>query len=85
MAEATGDELYGAMDWLLERQEGVEGRLAQPYLRPGGVVLYDLTSTYAEGELCPLAKRGHSRDGKLGKQQIEFGAADQRRRGSGGR
>jgi hypothetical protein len=71
--DATEDEVYGAMDWLLARQEGIEGRLAQRYLRPGGVVLYDLTSTYVEGEHCPLAKRGYSRDGKPGKQQIEFG------------
>jgi hypothetical protein len=71
--DAIEDELYGAMDWLLERQEGIEGRLARRYLTPGGVVLYDLTSTYVEGEHCPLAKRGYSRDGKPGKQQIEFG------------
>jgi hypothetical protein len=71
--DATEDELYGAMDWLLARQEGIEGRLAQRYLTPGGVVLYDLTSVYVEGEHCPLVKRGYSRDGKSGKQQIEFG------------
>ena len=35
--------------------------------------MYDLTSTYVEGEHCPLAKRGYSRDEKPGKQQIEFG------------
>ena len=71
--EATEDELYAAMDWLLARQERIEERLARRYLTPGGVVLYDLTSTYVEGEHCDLAKRGYSRDGKPGKQQIEFG------------
>lgn len=71
--DATEDELYRAMDWLLARQERIEERLAQRYLTPGGVVLYDLTSTYVEGEHCPLAKRGYSRDGKPGKAQIEFG------------
>ena len=73
MAEATEDELYAAMDWLLERQQSIEEGLARRYLTPGGVVLYDLTSTYVEGDHCPLAKRGYSRDGKPGKQQIEFG------------
>jgi hypothetical protein len=71
--EATEDELYGAMDWLLARQERIERLLAERHLTPGGVVLYDLTSVYVEGEHCPLAKRGYSRDGKPGKQQIEFG------------
>lgn len=71
--EATEDELYAAMDWLLERQERVEQRLAKRYLQPGGLVLYDLSSTYVEGEHCPLAKRGYSRDGRPGKAQVEFG------------
>ena len=71
--EATEDELYAAMDWLVARQERIEEQLAKLYLTPGGVVLYDLTSTYVEGEHCELAKRGYSRDGKPGKQQIEFG------------
>ena len=73
VAEATDDELYAALDWLLARQAHIEQRLAARYLRPGDVVLYDLTSTYLEGEHCPLAKRGYSRDGKPGHAQIEFG------------
>ena len=71
--EATEDELYAAMDWLLARQERIERRLARRYLEPGGVVLYDLSSTYVEGEHCALAKRGYSRDGRPGKAQVEFG------------
>ena len=71
--EATADELYAAMDWLLARQERIEQRLAKRHLEPGGLVLYDLSSTYMEGERCPLAKRGYSRDGKPGQLQIEFG------------
>ena len=70
---ATEDELYSAMDWLLERQEQIEGRLAKRYLKSGDIVLYDLSSSYMEGEHCPLAKRGYSRDGKPGNLQIEFG------------
>lgn len=73
VVDTTEDELYGALDWLLARQGRIEQELAKRYLEPGGVVLYDLTSVYLEGERCPLAQRGYSRDGKPGKQQIEFG------------
>ena len=67
------DDLYAAMDWLLQRQERIERALARRHLEEGALVLYDLTSVYLEGRKCPLAKRGHSRDGKRGKLQIEFG------------
>jgi transposase len=70
-AEET--ELYQAMDWLLPRQARIEQQLAQRQLSDGGLVLYDLTSTYFEGRHCPLAKLGHSRDGKSGKPQVVFG------------
>ncbi|MDE3076879.1 MAG: IS1634 family transposase [Chloroflexota bacterium] len=71
--KADEDDLYAAMDWLVERQEAIEQRLAERHLQPGGIVLYDLSSTYVEGEHCELAKRGYSRDGKPGQPQIEFG------------
>ena len=71
--DADEDELYAAMDWLLERQSSVEKRLAEKHLSEGGLVLYDLTSVYLEGSHCELAKRGYSRDGKRGLPQIEFG------------
>ena len=67
------DDLYAAMDWLLGRQDRIERSLAKRHLADGALVLYDLTSVYLEGRKCPLAKRGHSRDGKKGKPQIEFG------------
>src|ERR1700687_709999 len=66
-------ELYQAMDWLLPRQSRIEQKLAKRQLSNGGLVLYDLTSTYFEGHHCPLAKLGHSRDGKSGNPQIVFG------------
>lgn len=66
-------ELYAAMDWLLDRQAGIEQRLAQRHLQEHTLVLYDLTSSYLEGTRCPLAQRGHSRDGKPGTLQIVFG------------
>jgi len=73
IADATIDECYGALDWLLARQERIERRLAARHLEPGGLVLYDLSSSYVEGRHCPLAKLGYSRDGKRGTLQIEYG------------
>jgi len=70
---ADESELYQAMDWLLPRQPRIEQELAKRQLSNGGLVLYDLTSTYFEGSHCPLAKLGHSRDDKSGKPQIVFG------------
>ncbi len=70
---AHEDELYRAMDWLLERQPRIEQGLAQRHLAEGGLVLYDLTSTYLEGRHCELARLGHSRDDKSGHLQIVFG------------
>lgn len=73
ICDATEDDLYAAMDWLRQRQEKVERRLADKHLTDGCVVLYDISSTYFEGRKCPLAKLGHPRDGKRGKLQINFG------------
>jgi hypothetical protein len=67
------DDLYAALDWLLARQGTIERALARRHLQAGQLVLYDVTSTYFEGRRCPLAKRGHSRDGKRDKLQIVFG------------
>ena len=66
-------ELYAAMDWLVERQATLEQRLAKRHLEDHTLVLYDLTSSYLEGSHYPLARRGHSRDGKKGTLQIVFG------------
>jgi hypothetical protein len=73
VADAGPDELYGAMDWLLARQERIEQALGKRHLQDGTLVLYDVTSTYFEGRHCPLAKLGHSRDGKKGTLQIVIG------------
>jgi hypothetical protein len=73
VADADEDALYAAMDWLLARQGRVEQALARRHLTDGGLILYDVTSTYFEGRKCPLAKFGHSRDGKRDKLQIVFG------------
>jgi hypothetical protein len=66
-------DLYAALDWLYERQDAIERRLARRHLQEGSLVLYDVTSTYFEGHSCPLAQLGYSRDGKKGTLQIVFG------------
>lgn len=71
--KADEDDLYESLDWLLSRQTHIEQALAKRHLRDGVLVLYDVTSTYFEGRTCPLAKYGHSRDGKKDKLQIVFG------------
>jgi len=73
VADADEDALYAAMDWLLARQGRVEQALARRHLTEGGLILYDVTSTYFEGRKCPLAKFGHARDGRRDKLQIVFG------------
>src|SRR3954470_3155351 len=74
VADATEDQLYDAMDWLLERQSGIENKLAKRHLSDGALVLYDVTSSYYEGKTCPLARFGHDRDGKTGLPIIVYGA-----------
>jgi hypothetical protein len=70
---ADEDSLYVAMDWLYERQERIEKKLADRHLQEGGRVLYDLSSSYFEGKQCPLAVRGYDRDQKKGKLQVNYG------------
>ena len=73
VTEADENDLYAAMDWLLERQDRIQKKLAARHLSPGGLVLYDLSSSYFEGSTCPLAKLGYSRDGKRGLLQVNYG------------
>jgi hypothetical protein len=73
VAGASTDDVYAAMDWLGQRQADIEVVLARRHLEPGGMVLYDLSSSWMEGHCCPLAARGYSRDHKSGKEQIEYG------------
>src|SRR5260221_10025582 len=61
------------MDWLLERQDTIQKKLASRHLSAGSLVLYDLSSSYFEGTSCPLAKLGYNRDGKKGLLQVNYG------------
>jgi len=71
--DATEDDLYDAMDWLLERKTRIERKLAQRHLAEDSLVLYDVSSSYYEGRTCPLAQFGHDRDGKKGLPIIVYG------------
>ena len=73
LGDVHEDELYAALDWLLERQRAIETTIAKRHLKSGTLVLYDVSSSYVEGRCCPLAKRGYNRDGKKGKLQIVYG------------
>jgi hypothetical protein len=78
VADASTDEVYAAMDWLRARQAPIEAKLARRHLtdetsNPHRMALFDLSSSWVEGTRCPLAARGYSRDGKKGKDQIEYG------------
>ena len=69
------DDLYSNLTWLAEHQEGIENRLfAQRRSgEPPELFLYDVTSSYLEGEHNELADWGYSRDKKRGKKQIVIG------------
>jgi transposase len=73
VTEADEDDLYAAMDWLLERQARIEQKLAARHLENDALALYDLSSSYFEGATCPLAAFGYNRDRKQGKRQVNYG------------
>ena len=73
VSAADPDALYAALDWLGGRQDAIEKELAHRHLAAGGLVLFDLSSSYVTGSRCPLAARGYSRDGKRGTLQITYG------------
>ena len=71
------DDLYAALDQLAARQEEIEQRLYGDYVARRGqaplLFLYDVTSSYLEGQHNELAAYGYNRDGKRGKLQIVVG------------
>lgn len=73
VGDGDEDDLYEAMDWVLDRQARIEKKLAARHLSEGSLVLYDVTSSYYEGRSCPLAQFGHNRDGKKGRAIIVYG------------
>jgi hypothetical protein len=77
LAPFDEDDLYAALDDLCARQESIEKTLYRRYLdrrgAPPSLFLYDVTSSYLEGEHNALGEYGYNRDGKRGKLQIVIG------------
>ena len=73
LEEADEETLYAAMDWLLQRQDRIQRRLARRHLGEDSQVLYDVSSSYYEGHTCPLMRFGYSRDGKRGRPIVVYG------------
>ena len=69
------DDLYHALDWLNENQKKIEDRLFKDRYQNKipNLFLYDVTSSYLEGDKNELAEYGYNRDGKKGKKQIVIG------------
>lgn len=71
--DLTHDEIYSALDWLLENKQRIEKKLAAKHLQNGSIILYDLTSSYYTGHQSNLVQFGHNRDGKKRFPQIVYG------------
>lgn len=69
------DDLYENLAWLSEQQQIIEKRLfkARSGSTKPSLFLYDVTSSYLEGDCNALAAYGYNRDGKRGKKQIVIG------------
>ena len=71
------DDLYAALDWLASQQARIKRELYQAYVQRRGqppvLVLYDVTSSYFEGECNELGQYGYHRDGQRGKRPIVIG------------
>ena len=74
--EINKDRLYRALDHLLAHKDALEAHLAKRcgelFAVQNEVLLYDVTSTYFEGEAeaNPLARRGYSRDHRPDRKQV---------------
>ena len=73
LGHVTGNEMLDMPGWLPGRQPWIERSLARRHLTGGTLILYDISSSCLEGRCCPLAAFGHSRDGKRGRMQINYG------------
>ncbi len=69
------NNLYDNLTWLSARQPVIEDRLfaARSGPRKPELFLYDVTSSYLEGDKNALGAYGYNRDGKKGKKQIVIG------------
>ena len=84
LAEAVGlkrgfdeDDLYDNLAWLSQHQAAIEDEVFKARRKKGApppaLFLYDVTSSYLEGQCNALGDYGYNRDGKRGKKQIVVG------------
>ena len=69
------NDLYANLSWLSRQQERIENRLfaARRGAQKPELYLYDVTSSYLEGQNNAYGAYGYNRDGKKGKKQIVIG------------
>jgi len=73
LGSVNANEVYASLDWLGKEQDFIETTLARRHLKEGALMLYDVTSTYLEGQCCELAKHGYSRDHRRDRPQLVVG------------
>ena len=77
LSDFSEEDLYKNLDWLTDHQAQIENSLYQEEVRGGSdkntLFLYDVSSSYFEGEQNELAEFGYNRDKKSGKRQIVLG------------
>lgn len=72
-SELRVDDLYYTLDWLEKRQDKIETKIYTQRNEKPNLFLYDITSSYFEGDNAELSDYGYNRDKKRGKKQIVIG------------
>ncbi len=70
--KAREEEVCKVIEWLEARQGYIEKKLTNRHVKGEKVLMYDMSSSYFEGEECPLAKWGQNKDKKRGKKQVNY-------------
>ncbi len=76
LTKFSEDVLYKNLEWLADNQDIIEKRLFKLNNKSDklkNIFLYDITSSYFEGEKNEYASKGYNRDKKTGKMQIVIG------------
>ena len=68
------NDLYANLTWLSQHQESIENQLftSRQGIRKPDLFLYDVTSSYLEGDDNALGAYGYNRDGKKGKNKLSL-------------
>ncbi len=74
LSDFSLDDLYTNLEWLSKNQQQIEDTLFVVQEKKASTIyLYDVTSSYFEGQYNELAPYGYNRDGKKGKKQLVIG------------